>query len=166
MQSVNQQIKPITTTRNEKGNLSIGGCDLVDLAKKYSTPLYVLDKQTLLTMVNQYKDAFKNYPKFKPKFASKALMTSAVAKILNREGFGFDVVSGGEIYTLHHAGIKLDCSTFNGNNKSKDELEMAIKWGIGRISVDNFLELELLDEILRKKKKTQKRTCKQNPIRV
>ncbi|MBE7706300.1 MAG: diaminopimelate decarboxylase [Cyanobacteria bacterium SIG30] len=156
MQSANQNIKPLTTKINEKGNLSIGGCDLAELAKKYSTPLYVIDKETLVSIAREYKNAFKSYAKFKPKFASKALMTSAIAKILADEGYGFDVVSGGEIYTVHNAGISLNNSTFNGNNKSREELNLAIDLGIGRISVDNFSELELLNEILEEKNKTQK----------
>ncbi len=156
MKTTNQNIKPLTTKRNEKGNLTIGGCDLTELAQKYSTPLYVMDKETLVSIAREYKDAFKSYPKFKPKFASKALMTSAIAKIMADEGFGFDVVSGGEIYTIHNAGISLENSTFNGNNKSREELELAIALDIGRVSVDNFYELELLDSILKEKNKTQK----------
>jgi diaminopimelate decarboxylase len=155
MKTYNQNIKPITTKRNQAGNLSIGGCDLVELAEKYKTPLYVMDEETLRGIAKQYKDAFSKYENTKMMFASKALMTSAIAKILHDEGFGFDVVSGGEIYTVKHAGVGLENATFNGNNKSYEEIEMAIEEKIGRISVDNFYELEILNEILEKQNKTQ-----------
>lgn len=94
---VNQKIKPITTTTNSKGNLEISGIDLTELAKKYETPLYVIDEVTLTKMANDYKEAFSKYEKTKMTFASKALMTSAIAKIFHNLGFGFDVVSKGEI---------------------------------------------------------------------
>src|SRR5574344_866309 len=87
-------------------------------------------------------------------YASKALCTSAVTKIVNEEGFGFDTVSGGEIYTVYKSGIDMGHVLFNGNNKSVDELTLALDLGVGRISVDNFLELALLDEIAQSKNKT------------
>lgn len=145
--STNQSIKPITTKINKTGNLEIGGCDLVELAQKYETPLYVIDEITLRTICREYKKAFKEYEKVNMMYASKALMTMAIAKILDSEGFGFDAVSGGEIYTIFKAGIDMSKVLFNGNNKSYDEIEMALKLGVGRISVDNFFELSLLDQI-------------------
>ncbi len=153
--SVNQNIKPIGTRRNKTGNLEISGCDITELAKKYGTPLYVVDEKTLKQIAKEYKNAFSSYKNVKMMYASKALMTGAIAQILHKEGFGFDVVSGGEIYTVHNAKIDLNCATFNGNNKTKDEIEMAINYGIGRISVDNFYELSLLNQILEEKNKKQ-----------
>lgn len=151
--STNQSIKPITTKVNGNGNLEIGGCDLVELAQKYETPLYVIDEVTLRTICKEYKKAFSGYEKVNMKYASKALMTKAIAKIISSEGFGFDAVSGGEIYTIYKSGIDLKSVLFNGSNKSYDELEMAVDLGVGRISVDNFFELSLLDEIAKNKKK-------------
>ena len=78
-----------------------------NLANEFKTPLYVVDKNTLLKMADDYKKAFSIYPKTKMLFASKALMTGAIAQILDSVGFGFDVVSMGEIYTLLNAGINL-----------------------------------------------------------
>ncbi len=154
--TINQDIKPYNTKRNEKGNLEISGCDLVELAEKYGTPLYVMDKVSLLKIANEYKQAFSSYKKVNMMFASKALMTSAIAKILHEAGFGFDVVSGGEIHTINHAKVDMNFATFNGNNKTKEEIEMALKLNIGRVSVDNFYEIKLLDEIAQKLNKTQK----------
>ena len=153
---VNQKIKPITTTRNSKGNLEISGIDLTELAKKYETPLYVIDEVTLTKMANDYKEAFSKYEKTKMTFASKALMTSAIAKIFHNLGFGFDVVSKGEIYTLLNAGISLDKVSFNGNNKSIDEITFAMDNNIDHFSADNFYELEKLNEIAKAKNKIQK----------
>lgn len=151
--STNQSIKPLTTKINKEGNLEIGGCDLVELAQKYETPLYVIDETTLRTICKEYKKAFKDYENVNMMYASKALMTTAVAKIIYSEGFGFDAVSGGEIYTINNAGVDMSKVLFNGNNKSYDELELALKMGVGRISVDNFFELSLLDEIAKSQNK-------------
>ena len=154
--TINQNIKPFNTKRNEKGNLEISGCDAVELAKKYGTPLYVMDEVTLRKIAREYKDAFSSYKKVNMMFASKALMTSQIAKILHEEGFGFDVVSGGEIFTVHNANVDMNYATFNGNNKTSDEIELALNLNVGRISVDNFYEIKLLDEIAKKKNKVQK----------
>lgn len=154
--TINQNIKPFNTKRNEKGNLEISGCDAVELAKKYGTPIYVMDEVTLRKIAREYKDAFSSYKKVNMMYASKALMTSQIAKILHEEGFGFDVVSGGEIFTIHNAKVDMNYATFNGNNKTSDEIELALNLNVGRISVDNFYEIKLLDEIAKKKNKVQK----------
>lgn len=151
--STNQFLKPVSTLINEKGNLEIGGCDLVDLAEKYGTPLYVIDEKTLRSICKDYKKAFEKYPKTRMMYASKALCTSAVSRILDEEGFGFDTVSGGEIYTVYKSGIDMSHVLFNGSNKSYDELSMALDLGVGRISADNFFELALLNEIAQSKGK-------------
>ena len=149
--STNQFLKPLTTQTNGKGNLEIGGCDVVELAEKYSTPLYVVDEKTLRSICQDYKRAFAKYPKTNMMYASKALCTSAIATILADEGFGFDTVSGGEIYTVYKADVDMSKVLFNGNNKSYDELTLALEVGVGRISVDNLFELALLNEIAQSK---------------
>lgn len=147
MDSTNQFLKPLTTKINNSGNIEVGGCDLVELTDKYGTPLYVLDEETIRSICRDYKEAFKSYPKVNMMYASKALCTTATSAIVASEGFGFDVVSAGEIYTVHNASVDMKKVLFNGNNKSFDELELAIELGVGRISVDNFFELSLLNEI-------------------
>ena len=92
MDSTNQFLKPLTTKINEVGNIEIGGCDLVELAEKYGTPLYVLDEDTLKNICRDYKEAFKGYPKVNMMYASKALCSVATSAIIANEGFGFDVV--------------------------------------------------------------------------
>ena len=147
MKTANQNIKPITTKINEKGNIEIGGCDLVELANKYNTPLYVFDEATIRSMTQSYKKAFEKYPNIKMMFAAKAFMTKAICKIMQQEGFGLDLCSGGEIYTAKSSGFEMSKTLFNGNNKSYDELNYALECGIETISVDNFFELALLNDI-------------------
>lgn len=154
MNSTNQYLKPLTTKINPDGILEIGGCDLVKLVEKYGTPLYVLDEFTLRKICKDYKEAFKGYPKVNMMYASKALCSMATSAIIASEGFGFDVVSAGEIYTVYKAGADMAKVLFNGNNKSFDELTLAIELGVGRISVDNFFELSLLNEIAKSHDKT------------
>lgn len=153
MDSTNQSLKPITTKINDAGNLEIGGCDLVKLTEKYGTPLYVLDEATIRKICRDYKEAFKGYPKVNMMYASKALCSSATSALIASEGFGFDVVSSGEIFTVYKSGANMSKVLFNGNNKSYDELSLAIELGVGRISVDNFFELSLLNEIAKSHKK-------------
>lgn len=152
--SVNQSLTPITTKINTNGNLEIGGCDLIQLAEKYGTPLYVIDEETLRTICKEYISAFSKYPKSHIMYASKALCSLSTARIIDSEGLGFDVVSLGEMYTVHKAGVDMKKVHLNGNNKSYEELSAAIDFGVGRISVDNFFELSLLDEIAKSKNKT------------
>lgn len=154
MNSTNQSLKPITTKINKAGNLEIGGCDLVELAEKYGTPLYVIDEESIRAVCRDYKNAFKAYDKVNMMFASKALCTMATSAVIASEGFGFDVVSAGEIYTVYKSGADMAKVLFNGNNKSYDELSLALKLGVGRISVDNFFELSLLNEIAKSYDKT------------
>ncbi|MBR1753443.1 diaminopimelate decarboxylase [bacterium] len=141
---------PKTLKRNEHGNLELGGCDLVQLAKRHSTPLYVIDEKTIRGVLQEYKSAFSNYKNTRLLYASKACLNMGIAKIVSDEGFGFDTVSGGEIYTVYKAGCDMSKVLFNGNNKSPEEIELALNLGVGRISVDNFHELDLLNKIAQK----------------
>ena len=154
--TTNQSLKPLTVAVNALGHLEIGGCDTVELAKKFGTPLYVLDRYTIESICREYKNAFKSYPKIRMMYASKALCTIATSQLIAKEDFGFDVVSGGELFTVHKAGVDMSRVLFNGNNKSFDELSLAIDLNTGRISVDNFTELEMLNEIALSKNKIVK----------
>jgi len=149
---VNQEIMPFTAKVNSSGHLEIGGCDITQVAEKYGTPLYIVDEETIRKSCREYKKAFEKYENVHMLFASKAFMTKAICCIMKEEGFGLDVVSGGEIHTAHKAGFPLEKAFFNGNNKSPEELKLALEVGIGRITVDNFYELELLNKIASEKK--------------
>ncbi len=133
---------------NTDGHLEIGGCDSVWLAKHFGTPLYVLDEEYLREQCRTYRrELAESHPDSRVIYASKALMTSAVCNIINQEGLGLDVVSGGELYTAHQTGFPMEKVFFHGNNKSSEELQMALEYGVGYIVVDNRHELENLNSL-------------------
>ena len=134
---------------NEKNHLVIGENDTVELAKEYGTPLYVLDEELIRKNCRVYKDALDKYYDGKGLvlYANKAMCTLYTCKIIAEEGLGADVVSGGELYTALKAGFPMEKIYFHGNNKTDEELEMAVKNGVGHIIVDNIYELEKLDKI-------------------
>lgn len=149
-------IFPETTEINERGHLSIGGCDLTELAEEYGTPLYIYDEATLRGKCNEFKNEFgSRYPTLKIVYASKAFMVRSLALILNEEGLGLDVVSGGEMAAARSVDFPMERLYFHGNNKSRDELLQAIEWGVGRIVVDNLYELRLLNELCEHRGVTQ-----------
>ncbi|HET7559185.1 MAG TPA: diaminopimelate decarboxylase, partial [Limnochordia bacterium] len=129
---------------NSAGHLSIGGCDAVELAKAFGTPLYVLDEGAVRARCRAYKEGFDAFPNTEVIYAGKALLTQAVVRIIQSEGLSLDVVSGGELYTALQAGFPAERIYFHGNNKSDDELLQGLEAGIGRFVVDNLFELERL----------------------
>ncbi len=139
---------PATTAVSESGHLIIGGCDSVALAEEFGTPLYVFDEAGLRGKCAEFKAEFgKRYPATTVVYASKAFINKAMAQLVREEGLGLDVVSGGEIGIVHSVGFPMDRLYFHGNNKSASELKLALQRGVGRIVVDNFQELALLNEI-------------------
>lgn len=141
---------------NELGHLTIGGCDTVELAKEYGTPLYVLDENTIRNICRVYKKSFEdNYNgNGLPCYASKAMSCKEIYRIMNQENMGVDVVSGGELFTAISAGFPTEKIHFHGNNKTTDELVYAIESGVGIIVVDNLDELERLNSIAKVMGKT------------
>jgi diaminopimelate decarboxylase len=135
---------PITAKINSKGHLEIGGCDAVELAEQFGTPLYVMDEATLRFQSAEYK---KNFAGFEIVYASKALSVIGILKILKEEGLSLDVSSGGELYTALKAGFDPKKIYFHGNNKSEAEISEAIAAGIGYFMVDSLYELNLLDKL-------------------
>lgn len=143
--SPNQQLLPLTAQINSRDCLEIGGCDLSTLVQQFGSPLYILDEETLRTACRQYRDAFKRYYPGNSQvvYASKAWNCLAICAIVASEGFGVDVVSGGELYTAMQAGVNPQLVYFHGNNKTRGELELAREYGC-TIMVDNWLELRTL----------------------
>jgi len=142
---------PLTAKVGSHGHLHIGGCDCVELSKKFGTPLYIFDEATLRSMCREFKAEFtRRYSDTIILYASKAFLNRALATILKEEGLGLDVVSGGELSLAQSVDFPEAKVHFNGNNKTADELKLALDWGIGRIVVDNFHELELLNTLARK----------------
>jgi diaminopimelate decarboxylase len=146
--SPNQELMPLTAKVKGNDQLEVGGCELQQLMEQYGSPLYVLDEFTLRTACSQYRDSFATYYSGESLviYASKAWSCMAVCRIIDSEGLGFDVVSGGELYTTLEAGVSQDKIYFHGNNKSAAELELAVETGC-TIMVDNWLELQTLTRI-------------------
>jgi len=139
---------PLTAEVNEQGHLVIGGCDSLELAAEFGTPLYIFDEFSLHSKCAEFKAEFgKRYPETKVIYAAKAFMSTSLAKLFSEEGLGMDVVSAGELHIARAAGFPLDRVYQHGNNKSAEELKLALEWQVGRIVVDNFGELKMLDEI-------------------
>lgn len=143
---------------NDVGHLEIGGCDSVELVKKYGTPLYVMDEMVIRNNCRIFKNAIDKYYDGNglALYASKAFCTIAACKIAEQEGLGLDVVSGGELYTAIKAGFPMEKVYFHGNNKSLDEIEMGIDHDVGRFVVDNETELYNIERIAASKGKKVK----------
>ena len=153
--SPNQDIYPITMTTNHKGHLEIGGCSAVELASKFDTPLYVIDEDTLRKAIKDYQMQFSSkYEDSLVLYAAKSFICEAVCHILQQENVGIDVVSGGELYVALKTGFNPSKIYFNGNNKTQEELALAIDNGVGSVIVDNFYELDLLNRIATTKSKS------------
>lgn len=155
IKTANQNVKPITYRKNSHGNAQIGGCDVVELVREFKTPLLIYDEATIRSVTGDFKRAFFG-TEIHPMYAAKAFMTKAICKIMQSEGFGLDCVSGGELYTAKSAGFDMSNIVFNGSNKSREELEFALDNGVGTVSVDNFYEASLLNEIAFEKGINQK----------
>lgn len=141
-------ILPLTAGVNAAGHLTIGGCDTVELAQRFGTPLYVFDEETLRSQCRAFRDAFsRRYPKSMVAYAAKAYAGPTLLKLIAAEGLGLDVVSGGELAIARSAGFPPERIHLHGNNKSAEELHEALQAGVGRIVVDNLDELALLEEI-------------------
>ncbi|MGV2938375.1 diaminopimelate decarboxylase [Mesobacillus sp. LC4] len=141
-----------TATVNRLGHLEIGGVDTIQLAEKYGTPLYVYDVALIRDRARAFKKTFENAGiTAQVAYASKAFSTVAMVQLAAEENLSLDVVSGGELYTALAAGFPTESIHFHGNNKSREELIMAIEHNIGCIVVDNFYELEMLKEICKEK---------------
>lgn len=137
-----------TMTINDGGRLTIGGCDTVELAAEFGTPLYVLDEALIRSRCRAYLEGLAgSYPRYEVIYAGKALLTSAICHIIRQEGLSLDVVSGGELYTALNAGFPPERIYFHGSNKSEEELRMAIDAGTHRVVVDNFHEFDLIEKI-------------------
>lgn len=141
---------------NEKGNLTIGGVDTIELVKDYKTPLYVIDEALTRETCGEFKNALDKYFNGNGMicYASKAFCCKEMCRIMNEENIGLDVVSGGELYTAISVGFPTNRICFHGNNKTDDELTLAIRHGVERIVVDNITELERISALSVKHHKT------------
>ena len=131
----------------KEGILRFAGQNTVELAKKYGTPLYLLDEDKIREKCRAYKSAFHKYfgPAAKPLYASKANCFKRIYEIMAEEEMGIDVVSSGEIYTAIKAGYDLSQAYFHSNNKTDDDIAYAIESGIGYFVCDNIEEVRVIE---------------------
>ncbi len=141
---------------NKEGHLTIGGCDTIELAAAFGTPLYVMDEATIRTNCQKYTSSIEKFYHGHGLmlYASKAFCCKEMCRIMENEGTGLDVVSSGELYTAMSAGFPGERICFHGNNKTIEEINYALDCGVGRFIVDNLTELTLLNNLahLRNKK--------------
>lgn len=138
-----------TLKANGKGHLEIGGCDTLELAEKFGTPLYVYDEAYIRAMMRVFKDTIdENYGGHgNVLYASKAFSCLAMYRIAKQEGIGCDAVSGGELYTALKAGFDAADIYVHGNNKTYEELVQAVEAGVGGIVIDSYREADILNKI-------------------
>ncbi|MCD6289267.1 MAG: diaminopimelate decarboxylase [Anaerolineae bacterium] len=141
-------VLPITATGVD-GRLYIGGCDLVALADRFGTPLYVYDVATMNDAVSRYEAALEaHYPgSWEITYAAKAFWCTAMAQWASTRGLGLDVVSGGELFIGTQAGFPPQRIHFHGNNKADAELAMALEVGVGRVVLDHEAEVDRLERL-------------------
>lgn len=146
--SLPRTIFPITASINEQDHLTLDGCDTVDLANEFGTPIYIFDEKTLRYNCREFRAEFQGrYPASSVAYASKAYLGQALAALLAEEGVELDVVSGGELSIASSVGFPPERIHFHGNNKSEAELAQALDYGVGRIVLDNFGEINLLSKL-------------------
>lgn len=139
-----KDVFPDTARVSENGHLTIAGCDAVELAERFGTPMMILDRATLEARAKAFSSALEPS---RVHYAGKALCTVAVLEIVRDLGLSLDVCTGGELATARAASFPPERITFHGNNKSEDELKMALDAGVGRIVVDSFDEIDRLDRM-------------------
>lgn len=141
-------VYPTTCRCNALGHLEVGGCDVVDLADQFGTPLYVYDETTLRTRCREYLDAFSSrVDHVTIVYAGKSFLCRAMCELVAEEGLSLDVSSGGELWMARDAGFPPERICVHGNNKTAAELTLALDMGVGRIVVDSFHEISLLKHL-------------------
>jgi|TARA_B110000438_G_scaffold57174_1_gene57228 diaminopimelate decarboxylase len=134
---------PDSSEVDENGELTIGGCNIAEIAAEYGTPVFVYDEQHLRSRCREAVASFGS----EVAYAGKAFLCIAMAKLVNEEGMCLDVASAGELYTAIRAGVPGNRIVFHGNNKSVRELQMAREFGVGRIVVDSDDEIDRLESL-------------------
>jgi len=132
---------------NEKGHLTLGGLDTVELAKEYGTPLYVMDKDRVRENCRAYRTAMQKYfgKDCLPFYSSKALCFTDMCRLAAEEEIGLDVVSSGELYTAKRAGFPMERVGFHGNNKTDADIAFGISLGVGHFVADAAEEIEVIE---------------------
>ncbi len=154
-------------TRNtlftKDNNLFIGKINAIDLAKKFGTPLYIIDQTSMTDVADAFYGVMSEYGQGAITYASKAFCSVATTKILSKHGMWFDAVSGGEVYLLQSAGVDMSKIVFHGNNKTLTEIDEALDAGVGIFAIDSYTEIENLNKIASEKGIVQDVIIRLNP---
>ena len=144
MTALPRDLLPDNAVVDDTGRLSIGGCDVLDLAEQFGTPLFVYDEDHIRARCREAVSAFGDGVAY----AAKAFLCTAMARLAHEEGMHIDVASGGELFVVLAAGVPPERVVLHGNNKSSDELRQALDAGVGRIVVDSFDEMDRLEALV------------------
>jgi diaminopimelate decarboxylase len=142
-------VYPLGSEVNQRGHLEIAGCDVVDVAREFGTPVFIYAEDDIRARARAYLDAFRSRTDdFEVLYASKAAPLTAIYRLLDEEGLSVDVASGGELFTALRAGAQPERIYLHGNNKTEPELRSAVEAGIGHVILDSFQEIARLDALL------------------
>jgi diaminopimelate decarboxylase len=141
--AIRRYLLPDTAKVSDDGRLSVGGCDVIELAERYGTPLFVYDEQHIRNRCHDALAAFGDGVAY----GAKAFLCKEMAKLVNEEGLHLDVATGGELYVALMAGVPPDRLVLHGNNKSDEEIGTALHAGIGKVVVDSFSELDRIERV-------------------
>jgi len=141
---------PLGSRVNERGRLEVGGCDLIEIAREFGTPAYVVAEEDLRARARSFLAAGREAgnEQLEVVFASKAFPCTAVLGLFHEEGLWCDVATGGEMYLALSAGFPAERLLLHGNAKSPEELRTALRHRVGAIVIDNFDELDRLRELI------------------
>lgn len=143
-----QSVLPDTAGVSDGGGLTLAGIDVSALAAEFGTPLYVYDESTIRRICREFVDGFaRHYDDAAVEYSSKAFSNPAILQVVRNEGLLLDVVTGGELAVALASGYPAAAINFHGNNKGRSELQEALTAGIGRVTIDSFHEIDLLDEV-------------------
>ena len=157
-------VLPISASVNDAGRLAIRNRDVREIVKEFGSPLYIFDEATIRAMCQEFVTGFRRYyADTEIEYSTKAFSNPAVLKIIEDEGLHIDVVTGGELAFALAADFPVEKINFHGNNKTRDELREAVDAGIGRITIDSFHEIELLNEVAEELGTTQAANLRLSP---
>lgn len=145
MVAIDRSLLPDHAEVSDEGHLIVGGCDVVELADEFETPLFIYDEQHLRARCREAVGAFGDGVAY----ATKAFLCTAMAKLAYQEGMMLDVATGGEMHIALQAGVPAARLVMHGNNKSTGELRTALELGVGRVVVDSFDEMDRIEALVR-----------------
>lgn len=147
LHAVSGGIWPQGAERARDGALRIGGVDVRDAVREFGSPLFLLDERDVRARARGFRDAYVAHGAAMVYYAAKAFLSTAIAKWVTEEGLGIDVASGGELAVALHAGVDPSRLLLHGNNKSVEEIDMAIAAGVGRIVIDSFEDIVRIADV-------------------